>query len=57
MTTNNSNNRTAVMVEQGIAEERIEVKSCGDKEPAVPNDSDANRKLNRPVWFYTTVVP
>lgn len=39
------------MVEQGVPENRITVKSEGARKPARPNDSDANRKLNRRVAF------
>lgn len=39
------------MVEQGLQENRIQVKSEGARKPAFPNDSDANRKLNRFVAF------
>ncbi len=41
----------AYMIEQGIAAERIQVKSMADEKPAVPNDSPANMKLNRRVTF------
>ncbi|HUW61694.1 MAG TPA: OmpA family protein [Candidatus Bathyarchaeia archaeon] len=39
------------MVEQGIAPERVEAKSFGESQPAVPNDSPGNRALNRRVVF------
>ncbi len=39
----------AYMVEKGIAEKRISVVSKGDTEPLYPNDTEANRKLNRRV--------
>lgn len=41
----------AYLVEQGIAGERIEMRSYGETKPAVPNDSPANRKLNQRVAF------
>lgn len=44
------------MVEQGIAESRIATKSFGETKPAVPNDTPANRKLNRRAVFDITVV-
>ncbi len=44
------------MVEQGIAETRITTKSLGETQPAVPNDSNANRKLNRRTVFNYAVV-
>ena len=37
------------MVKHGIAEERISIKSKGESQPAVPNDSPPNRALNRRV--------
>jgi outer membrane protein OmpA-like peptidoglycan-associated protein len=39
------------MIEHGIDAARICTRSYGDTEPAVPNDSDLNRKLNRRVNF------
>jgi len=45
------------MVEQGVPENRIRVKSAGAKKPALPNDSDANRKINRRVVFDFILVP
>lgn len=45
------------MVEQGIAEGRITTKSFGETQPAVKNESAANRKLNRRVVFDVAVVP
>jgi len=39
------------MVEQGVAAERISIKSMGETQPAVPNDSPQNRALNRRVEF------
>ena len=44
------------MVEQGIDAGRIQTVSFGESKPAVPNDSAANRKLNRRVVFRQTVV-
>ena len=41
----------AVMVEGGIAAGRISTVSKSDTEPAVPNDTAANRSLNRRVVF------
>ena len=43
------------MVEKGVASDRIGVKSMGESEPAVPNDSRPNRALNRRVVFQITV--
>lgn len=37
------------MVKHGIAEERISIKSKGESQPAVPNDSPPSRALNRRV--------
>lgn len=39
------------MVENGIDANRLAVTSVGESKPAVPNDSEANRKLNRSVHF------
>ncbi|NUM53162.1 MAG: OmpA family protein [Candidatus Hydrogenedentes bacterium] len=39
------------MVEHGVDRARISAKSLGDTEPAVPNDTEADRKLNRRVQF------
>jgi outer membrane protein OmpA-like peptidoglycan-associated protein len=39
------------MAEQGVAPERMEAKSFGESQPAVPNDSPGNRALNRRVVF------
>lgn len=44
------------LVDSGIAGDRIQAVSKGETEPAVPNDSEANRKLNRRAVFKTTVV-
>lgn len=43
------------MVESGIAEERIAIRSMGESQPAVPNDSRPNRARNRRVVFELTV--
>ncbi len=43
------------MLEQGIAEARIGIKSLGETMPAVPNDSPPNRALNRRVEFEITL--
>ena len=43
------------MVEQGIAADRVQTKSLGLTQPAVPNDNNANRKLNRRVVFNVTI--
>jgi len=43
------------MVEQGIAPERVEAKSFGESQPAVPNDSPGNRSLNRRVVFNVNI--
>lgn len=39
----------AYLVEQGVDASRVTTKACGETQPAVPNDSEANRKLNRRV--------
>jgi len=44
------------MVDSGIAEARITTKSFGETQPAVANDTPANRKLNRRAVFVTTIV-
>jgi len=44
------------MVESGIAPERIKAVSYGHTHPAVPNDSEPNRKLNRRVEFKLNMV-
>jgi OmpA-OmpF porin, OOP family len=41
----------AYLIEQGIAPERLAIESKGDAQPAVPNDTPENRKLNRRVIF------
>jgi len=46
----------AYMVESGIDAARIETVSLGLTSPAVPNDTPANRKLNRRAEFKITVV-
>lgn len=43
------------MVQQGIAPERITTASRGEAEPAVPNDTEPNRKLNRRAVFNVTL--
>lgn len=43
------------MVQNGIDAGRIETKSFGESQPAVPNDTPANRKLNRRVVFDVTL--
>lgn len=43
------------LVEQGIAPERIETKSFGESQQAVPNDSPGNRALNRRVVFKISI--
>lgn len=44
------------MVENGIDAARVSSVSKGETTPAVPNDSDANRKLNRRAQFDITIV-
>ena len=44
------------LVESGIAESRIKTVSYGLTRPAVPNDSNANRKLNRRAEFKIAIV-
>ena len=46
----------AYMVESGIDAARIETKSFGETQPAVPNDTSANRKLNRRAVFKLNMV-
>lgn len=46
----------AYMVESGIDAARVESVSLGLTRPAVPNDSPANRKLNRRAEFKITIV-
>jgi len=43
------------MVQNGIAPERISTVSFGETQPAVPNTSPANRKLNRRAVFELTI--
>jgi outer membrane protein OmpA-like peptidoglycan-associated protein len=43
------------LVESGIAESRVQTVSYGLTRPAVPNDSNANRKLNRRAEFKITL--
>ena len=44
------------MVESGIDAARVQTVSFGETKPAVPNDTPANRKLNRRAEFKVTVV-
>ncbi len=44
------------MVESGIDAARVQTVSFGETKPAVPNDSAANRKLNRRAEFKVTIV-
>lgn len=39
------------LVSIGVAKDRLEIKGFGEKTPMVPNDSDANRQINRRVEF------
>jgi outer membrane protein OmpA-like peptidoglycan-associated protein len=50
-----ANSVKTYMTEQGIAVGRIATKSFGESQPAVPNDSPANRKLNRRAVFKITM--
>jgi outer membrane protein OmpA-like peptidoglycan-associated protein len=43
------------LVSQGIDRSRITAEWFGESRPAVPNDTPANRKLNRRVYFKTMV--
>ena len=43
------------MVESGIAAERVTATSLGETTPAVPNDGEPNRKLNRRAQFNMTL--
>ena len=43
------------MLEQGIAASRVSTKSYGETQPAVANDTPANRKLNRRAVFKLTM--
>jgi len=42
------------MVEHGIDGERLTTNPWGESDPALPHDSEANRRLNRRVEFETT---
>ncbi|MDZ4857647.1 MAG: OmpA family protein [Candidatus Hydrogenedentes bacterium] len=44
------------MLENGIDAGRITTQSFGESDPAVANDGDANRKLNRRAEFNITIV-
>lgn len=44
------------MIQAGVAAERIAAESRGESEPAVANDTPANRALNRRAVFNITVV-
>lgn len=44
------------MVEQGVDAARLTSKSFGETKPAVPNDTPANRKLNRRAMFDITII-
>ncbi|HRI88326.1 MAG TPA: OmpA family protein, partial [Candidatus Hydrogenedentes bacterium] len=44
------------MLENGIDASRVSTKSLGETTPAQPNDSAANRKLNRRAQFDITIV-
>ena len=46
----------AYMVQNGIEESRIQTVSYGEERPAVPNDTPANRALNRRAEFKITLV-
>lgn len=43
------------LVEQGIDRSRVGVKSYGETQPAVPNDTEQNRALNRRAVFQFTL--
>ena len=45
------------MVKHGIAEERISIKSMGESQPVVPNNSPPNRALNRRVEIDMPLAP
>ena len=45
------------MVENGVGTGRITAQSFGEESPAVPNDTPANRQLNRRAVFQITVNP
>jgi OOP family OmpA-OmpF porin len=44
------------MIEQGVAASRLTTKTMGTSVPAVPNDTESHRKLNRRVEFLQRVV-
>jgi len=44
------------LTSQGIDKSRIKAEWFGETKPAVPNDTPANRKLNRRVYFKTNVM-
>jgi OOP family OmpA-OmpF porin len=44
----------AYMVSHGVAPERLVAKGYGFHQPLVPNNTDANRALNRRVQFIRT---
>ncbi|MBI4558345.1 MAG: OmpA family protein [Candidatus Hydrogenedentes bacterium] len=44
------------LVDNGVDAGRLEAKSFGESQPAVPNTSAANRKLNRRAVFKITIV-
>ncbi len=44
------------MVDNGVAADRIKTQSYGETKPAVPNDTPANRKLNRRAVFDIQLV-
>ena len=46
----------AYMVQSGIDASRITAKSYGESQPAVANDTPANRKLNRRAMFDVSIV-
>ncbi len=46
----------AYMVESGVDAARVQTQSLGESQPAVANDSDANRKLNRRAVFKLNMV-
>lgn len=41
----------AYLVQQGVAEKQLEYKGYGKEKPLVPNDSEANRQINRRIDF------
>lgn len=44
------------LLESGVERDRLSAKSMGESLPAVPNDSPENRRLNRRVYFETTII-